>query len=204
MNILFYFIIILSIVGCSSNESESVEENNDQTLIRQNEEAKDTDVVTTNQDKTFGITLAEYEKRVDLLSKKLGLYDENEPAPTPIVVEKGPINDAFMDKFTEDVGMVGTIDKNGSIKELTCIMDKAFQSELNVTTIAAASAMNAVLLNPELDFYQSMEFFSGLIQEANDEFENTGSSEKREVIKDVEYVIVITDHNIIRVTLVPA
>lgn len=152
---------------------------------------------------TFGITLDEFDKNFEDLSKKMGLYDESEGKTDPYSITKGEFDDTFTEKYTENEAMIGVLSKKGNIKEITFIKDKVLErgDDINALLIGLGSA--AVGLDPQTDFYRNQEIFLSQIQNTKDQFTAEGNGEQSGSIGDVAYIIKISEETATQVTLLP-
>lgn len=152
---------------------------------------------------TFGVTLDEFDKNFEDLSKKLGIYDESEGKTDPYSVTKGEFDDTFTEKYTENEVMVGVLSKKGNIKELTFIKDKVLERGDDINALLTGLGSAVVGLDPQTDFYRNQEIFSSQIQNTKDQFTAEGSGEQSGSIGDVTYIIKISEETATQVTLLP-
>lgn len=152
---------------------------------------------------TFGLTLDDFDKNIEDLSKKLGIYDESEGKTTPYDISKGEFDDTFTEKYTENEGMIGVLSKSGNIKEITIIKNKVLQRGDNVDLLLSIVGASVVALDPNTDYYQNQKFFSSELQNAKDQFVAEGRGKRSGSIGNVAYAIETSEETATQVTLLP-
>lgn len=182
-----------------SNEIASVEPQ----IPTEEESTTALDVSGDIEEGTFGITLDEFDKNFEDLSKKMGLYDASEGKTDPYSITKGEFDDTFTEKYTENEAMIGVLSKKGNIKELTFIKDKALERGDDINVLLAGLGSAVVGLDPQTDFYRNQEIFLSQIQNTKDQFTAEGNGEQSGSIGDVAYIIKISEETATQVTLLP-
>lgn len=152
---------------------------------------------------TFGLTLDDFDKNIEDLSKKLGIYDESEGKTTPYDISKGEFDDTFTEKYTENEGIIGVLSKSGNIKEITIIKNKVLQRGDNVDLLLSIVGASVVALDPNTDYYQNQKFFSSELQNAKDQFVAEGRGKRSGSIGNIAYAIETSEETATQVTLLP-
>lgn len=153
------------------------------------------------QNKTFGITVAEYEKRLLALAKEVGLGDFK---GKPIEIEKGDVNDTFSVQYDDSFGLVGTVDKNGELNGLLSILGKTTPGSNQSTSFLLFTGLNIRALTPDIPKEQVGEAFLEVINKSVEGAKKTGSSKNSKVIGDVNITVSISELTGILVNLTPA
>lgn len=153
------------------------------------------------QDKTFGITVPEYEKRILALAKDLGIGDFK---GEPIKITKGEVNDTFTIKSNDSFGVVGIVDKNGELKGLTNILGKTEPGDNQGTSFLLMAGMDARVLVPDVPKEQVGEALFELMQKSIEEAKETGSSKNSKVVGAVNFTVSISKYTGIQIIFTPA
>lgn len=152
------------------------------------------------QNKTFGITVPEYEKRLLALAKEVGLGDIK---GKPIEVTKGEVNDTFKVMHDDGFGMVGTVDKNGEISGIICILGKTEPGSNQSTNFLLMSVMNARVLTPNTPKEEIGAAFVELVTKTVEETKKTGSSTNKKMVGDTNLTVSMNELTGLLITLSP-
>lgn len=152
------------------------------------------------QNKTFGITVPEYEKRFLALTKEVGLGDHK---GKPIEVIKGEVNDTFKVIADDSFGMVGTVDKNGEISGVICILGKTEPGSNQATGFLLMSIINAQVLTPNASREDVGEVFTELVTKTVEEAKKTGSSTNKKMVGNTNIAVSMNELTGLLISLSP-
>lgn len=152
---------------------------------------------------TFNVNLDQFDKNIEDLSKKMGVYDESEGETDRYTIVVGDTEDTFTEDITENESMNGVLSKSGNIKRITFIKDKALESGDNVTVFLAALSTAAIGLDPRLDYDANQGIFLNTLENAQDQFKYEGSGAQKASIGNIIYTVKVSEELGTQVNLLP-
>lgn len=162
---LFALGLCLALTACSSGE-------NTNTSTETQSTATSADIAkayekSQTQQKTFGMTLAQFGQQFTQLAKDLGIGDFAWKNPA---IEKGPVNDMFEINLNKNMSMNGVLAKNGELKEILFTVNGNDIKQQDTTGLIILIGMTTRILAPDIPKEKAAGAMLQTITEAMKEF----------------------------------
>lgn len=168
--------LILAIIGVATQpkvpQSPLQENNVTQTVTApvSTEDKKTETQATVVSNENLGLSVEEFRKNLNTQFKKA---DVSYLKPlTEFDIDQGKVRDSFQVELTDEVGLVGTVNKDGLMHGLTLIMTKSDESGKPAMDLVLIATILALTVNPELDGAEAGQMILKLTKDAVEGLDN--------------------------------
>lgn len=169
-------LLTLGLVGCGEPAP-----------VETNDSAVEVESVVENtivQEKTFGITPAEFSSRLSAEAKEVGLGDF---ASGDFDIREGEVNDGFTEILSDAIAMNGTVDKNGELKSVTFIMGQTDNGDTEIMNMMMIAGLSARAISPDQPKEQSAGALTEVVVDAVQQYGESGDGEASKTVGDIKY-----------------